>query len=163
MVIGNLSSKEIETVNGPAKVFHFRDAVTNVWYDSFAASWNSEWADGTELEIVPSQVRIRTKGDRQYLTLMAPAKPQSTTTPAKPAAAPIQRMDPQAIGLLQTIVRELREIRALLASGREPEEWRERGGAEEGADEPEGEPGEQYQPAGDDAGPDAGFGPSVGF
>jgi hypothetical protein len=112
IVIANLTVKEISTVRGPAEVIHFRDAATNVWYDSFAGAWNAEWHDGTEIEVAPDQIKRRVKGDREYLTLTPPTKAPGARPPASETGARI-------ISLLERIAAELSQIRTLLASPRE--------------------------------------------
>jgi hypothetical protein len=133
IVIANLTTKEITTVRGPAEVIHFRDAATNVWYDSFAGAWNVEWHDGTEIEVAPDQIKHRVKGDREYLTITAPTKAPGPRPPASDTG-------PRIISLLERIASELGQIKALLASPRE---------------EPTPEP--YLTPREDDADPGAGF------
>jgi hypothetical protein len=113
IVIANLTTKEISTVHGPAKVLRFCDQPTGTWYDSFRGQWNEGWRDGMEIEVAPDQVKSRFKGDREYLTIMAPAKAPGARPPTE---APGGAMDPQVIGLLKAIVAELGQIKALLGA-----------------------------------------------
>jgi hypothetical protein len=118
IVIANLTTKEIQTVRGAAKVLHFRNAENNLWYDSFAGTWNSDWCDGLELDVAADQVRSRIKGDFEYLTIAPPAKGGGRP----PAPAPRGVTDTEVVTMLKGIVRDLAEIKVLLGARMEEAE-----------------------------------------
>jgi hypothetical protein len=118
IVIANLTTKEIQTVRGAATVLHFRNAENNLWYDSFAGSWNSEWCDGLEFEVAPEQIKTRIKNEREYLSIVPPAKAGGRP----PAPAPRGATDTEVVTMLKGIVADLAEIKVLLGARMEEAE-----------------------------------------
>lgn len=100
--ISRLTTKTIDTTRGEAVVFNFQSG--GQWYSSFAATWNKNWHEGTELEIADSQIKSRQKNGKTYLTITAPAR-QSTNANAS---------QDRILDALRLIYKDLQEIKKTL-------------------------------------------------
>jgi hypothetical protein len=100
--INKFTSKNIQTSRGDAEVYNFQSG--GQWYSSFAATWNKDWHEGMELEVADSQIRRKEKNGKIYLTIMAPARP-STSTNTNNAS------QDRVLDALRLIYKELQEIK----------------------------------------------------
>jgi hypothetical protein len=112
LTISNLATKEITTTYGPRKVYRFSAA--GQWYDAFAGTWNQGWRDGLEIEVGPAQIKSRMKDGKIYLTISAPAPTRLVEEGSAPISSGSAPAGSQAIVLLESILNELRAIKASL-------------------------------------------------
>jgi hypothetical protein len=105
LLIESLSSKEIATRKGPARVLRFQSA--GLWY-SFAGSWNAHRQNGLEIESADDQIKRSEKDGGTYLNIQAPAKANRAAQ-----GADNEKLDRILRGV-ETLWREIQEVKAAL-------------------------------------------------
>jgi len=81
MFFKKLSTKDLNTVKGPARKFLVTDE-TGKMYDSWMDKWNENWREGDEVKIDPAQITSRLYNGKEYFTINRPASSKTVVAAA---------------------------------------------------------------------------------